>query len=59
MSDLMESRQILLIVTGTAKQKPLQRLLSGQITTQFPASMLQMHSNVLLLCDAAAMGDAR
>ena len=57
MSNLMESRQILLIVTGPAKQKPLQRLLGGQITTQFPASMLQMHPNVLLLCDAAALGD--
>jgi galactosamine-6-phosphate isomerase len=55
MADLMESRQILLLVTGAAKQEPLQRLLSGQITTQFPASMLQMHSNVMLLCDSAAI----
>jgi galactosamine-6-phosphate isomerase len=56
MADLMESRQILLLVTGAAKRGPLQRLLSGQITTQFPASMLQMHPNVLLVCDSAAIG---
>jgi galactosamine-6-phosphate isomerase len=56
MSNLMESRKILLIVTGPAKQEPLRRLLGGQITTQFPASMLQMHPNVLLLCDEAAIG---
>jgi galactosamine-6-phosphate isomerase len=59
MSDLMESRQILLIVTGTAKREPLERLLSGQITTRFPASMLQMHPNVLLLSDAAAIGETQ
>jgi galactosamine-6-phosphate isomerase len=55
MADLMESRQILLVVTGAAKREPLQKLLSGQITTQFPASMLQMHPNVRLLCDSAAV----
>jgi galactosamine-6-phosphate isomerase len=59
MADLMESRQVLLIVTGAAKREPLERLLCGQITTQFPASMLQMHPNVLLLCDAAAIGDQK
>jgi 6-phosphogluconolactonase/glucosamine-6-phosphate isomerase/deaminase len=58
MADLMESRQILLIVTGSAKRGAMKRLLCGQITTQFPASMLQMHPNVLLVCDAAAIDEA-
>jgi galactosamine-6-phosphate isomerase len=54
MADLILSRHILLLVTGPAKREPLQRLLSGRISTAFPASMLQMHSSVMLICDAAA-----
>lgn len=55
MADLLQSRHVLLLVTGAAKRLPLQRLLSGRITTQFPASLLQLHPSTLLLCDAAAM----
>jgi galactosamine-6-phosphate isomerase len=57
MADLIQSQQILLLVSGHAKRDPLQRLLSGRISTEFPASMLQMHPNVLLMCDAAAYAD--
>jgi galactosamine-6-phosphate isomerase len=52
MADLIQSRHILLLVTGPTKREPLQRLLSGRITTEFPASMLQLHPDVQLLCDA-------
>jgi galactosamine-6-phosphate isomerase len=54
MADLIQSRHILLLVTGPTKREPLQRLLSGRITTEFPASMLQLHNDVQLLCDEAA-----
>jgi galactosamine-6-phosphate isomerase len=54
MADLIQTRQVLLLVSGASKSEPLQRLLSGQISTEFPASMLQVHSNVQLLCDEAA-----
>jgi galactosamine-6-phosphate isomerase len=54
MADLIQSRRILLLVTGPKKREPLQKLLSGRITTEFPASMLQLHTDVHLLCDAAA-----
>jgi glucosamine-6-phosphate deaminase len=43
-----------LLVSGPTKRDPLARLLSGRITTEFPASMLQMHNDVQLLCDEAA-----
>jgi len=56
MADLLQSRHILIIVTGAAKRGPLQRLLRGQITTEFPASLLQLHGDVRLVCDAAAIG---
>jgi galactosamine-6-phosphate isomerase len=58
MADLIQSRHILLLVTGPTKQGPLQRLLSGRITTEFPASMLQIHNDVQLVCDAAAAANS-
>jgi galactosamine-6-phosphate isomerase len=54
MADLVQSQHVLLLVTGASKRAPLQRLLSGQISTQFPASVLQIHPHVQILCDAAA-----
>lgn len=56
MADLIQSRQILLLVTGPTKRDPLERLLTGRITTDFPATMLQLHNDVELLCDAVAIG---
>ena len=54
MADILQSRRILLLVTGAAKREPVRQLLSGEITTAFPASLLALHSDVLLLCDEAA-----
>jgi len=54
MADLLQARNVLLLVSGPQKAAPLRRLLSEQITTDFPASLLWLHANVLLLCDAGA-----
>jgi galactosamine-6-phosphate isomerase len=54
MADLIQSRHILLLVSGPTKRDPLHHLLSGRIKTDFPASMLHVHPNVVVLCDAAA-----
>jgi galactosamine-6-phosphate isomerase len=56
MADLIQSRRVLLLVTGPTKRDPLERLLTGRITTEFPASMLQLHNDVELLCDVEAFG---
>ena len=56
MADLLQARHILMIVTGAAKRGPLERLISGRITTEFPASLVQLHGDARLVCDAAAMG---
>jgi 6-phosphogluconolactonase/glucosamine-6-phosphate isomerase/deaminase len=58
MADLMQSRRVLLLASGNAKHGPLENLLSGRITTTFPASLLQLHPKVTLLCDAEATGTA-
>jgi glucosamine-6-phosphate deaminase len=54
MADLLQSRHIVLLVTGAGKREALRRLLCGTITTDFPASLLQLHQNVVLLCDEPA-----
>ena len=53
-ADLLQARRVLLLVSGTSKREPLKKLLSGEITTRFPGSLLQLHPDVTLLCDAAA-----
>lgn len=55
MADLLLARQVILLVSGPAKRGPLARLLEGSISTDFPASLLQLHGNLALLCDQAAM----
>ena len=54
LGDIMSSREILLLVSGTHKREPLQRLMQPAITTQFPASLLWLHLNCHLLCDRDA-----
>jgi galactosamine-6-phosphate isomerase len=54
MADLLQARDVLLVVTGAAKREPLRQLLAGRITTKFPASLLWLHPSVTLLCDEAA-----
>jgi galactosamine-6-phosphate isomerase len=54
MADILRSRQILLLVSGQSKAEQLRRLLDGGIITQFPASFLQLHANLTILCDADA-----
>jgi galactosamine-6-phosphate isomerase len=56
MADLLQAREILLLVSGESKRGPLTRLLAGQITTRFPASFLLLHAGVTLLADSAAAG---
>lgn len=54
MADLLQSREILLLVSGEAKRTALARLLRDEITPQFPASFLALHPRVTLFCDRAA-----
>jgi galactosamine-6-phosphate isomerase len=54
MADLLQSRAVLVLVSGATKRDPLQRLLSGRIATSFPASFLQLHPRVTVLVDSAA-----
>jgi len=55
MADLLQSGQILLVVSGRSKRAPLRQLLSGRISTHFPASFLWLHEKVDLFCDQAVL----
>ena len=59
MADILQSKQVLLLVNGPHKREPLQRLLSGEITTRFPASLLWLHPDATCVCDQAAAGVAK
>jgi putative deaminase/isomerase len=54
MADLMQARQVLLLVSGEGKRAALQRLLERRITTDFPASLLALHPEAQVMCDRAA-----
>lgn len=46
---IMEAKQILLLAFGEEKEESLKRLLHGDISTDFPASILRVHPDVTIL----------
>jgi len=46
MADILQSKKIFLIVNGMHKRDILNRFLSGNVTTQLPASFLWLHPDV-------------
>ncbi len=46
---ILESRRIVLLVAGSGKESALQRLRSGNIGEDFPASALWTHEDVTVL----------
>ena len=55
MASIMKARKILLLVTGASKREALKKLMSNEITTAVPATLLQVHPDVTVICDRAAM----
>jgi galactosamine-6-phosphate isomerase len=56
MAAILQSRRILLLVSGTHKRAMLNRLRERRISTRFPASLLWLHPHVTVICDRAATG---
>ncbi|WP_077328066.1 glucosamine-6-phosphate deaminase [Virgibacillus siamensis] len=52
---IMKSNKILLLVSGEKKAEAVQKLVQGEITEEFPASILQQHTNVVIIGDEAAL----
>jgi galactosamine-6-phosphate isomerase len=55
MADILQSRRILLLVSGEAKRAVFKRLLEPIISPDFPASFLWLHPAVTIYCDRAAL----
>lgn len=51
---IMRSKKILLIATGEKKAKAIKAMVSGEITPQIPCSILNEHSDVVVMLDRAA-----
>ncbi|GGK02960.1 glucosamine-6-phosphate deaminase 1 [Lentibacillus kapialis] len=52
---IMESRKIVLLVSGEKKADAVKELVNGEMTNEFPASILQKHENVILIADEEAL----
>jgi galactosamine-6-phosphate isomerase len=53
-ADILESHEIILLVSGASKADPLRRTVKTAIDPQFPASFLTKHPNARIFCDVAA-----
>ncbi|GIO33765.1 MULTISPECIES: glucosamine-6-phosphate deaminase [Paenibacillus] len=51
---ILKAKQIMLLVRGEDKAEIVKRALTGPITSQCPASLLQCHPNVVVLLDQGA-----
>ena len=59
MGDVLKSRKLLVLASGESKREVVKRLLGeDSVTPRFPASFLRLHSEVTLILDAAAAGEA-
>lgn len=54
-ASIMKSKEIILLVSGVAKSEALKQLMDGEITEEFPASILKKHQNVTIIADQEAL----
>ena len=55
---IMSAGKILLLASGEDKAEALYQALWGPITPQLPASVLQLHKEVTVIADEAALAKA-
>lgn len=53
-STILRSKKILLLANGKAKHPVVRELLTEDINTEIPATLLKVHRDVVLLCDKEA-----
>ena len=52
--DIMQARRIVLVAKGANKTDIVREMIEGPVTTEVPASILQLHPNCEFLLDGAA-----
>ena len=53
-ANIMNAKSILMLISGAGKADTVVNLLKGEITPDFPASILHKHPNVTVIIDEAA-----
>ena len=56
---IMQAKKILLVVNGGNKSEILEKVLFGPVTPEVPASILQLHPNVIVIADEDALSTVR
>ena len=51
---ILNAKKLLVIVSGNKKASALQKVIEGEVSYAYPASILQQHSNVQIVCDEDA-----
>lgn len=54
-ASIMESRKILLLVSGKEKAEALYQMMNSKVSEEFPASILQTHPDVTVVADELAL----
>lgn len=53
--NIMNARRILMVVSGEDKAEAVLKAFAGPVTKEVPASVLQLHPDVTLVADKAAL----
>ena len=53
--NIMQAKKIVVVVSGKDKAKILREVVAGPITPRVPASVLQLHPDVTIVADEAAL----
>lgn len=54
---IMKAKKILVVVSGADKADILKKAFQGPVTPEVPASILQLHNDVILVGDCDALRD--
>jgi len=54
MASIMHAKKIMLLASGESKASAIQKSVSGRISTDIPASLLQLHRDIILIVDKQA-----
>jgi glucosamine-6-phosphate deaminase len=54
-ASILDSREIILLASGSAKAEAIRQLVYGEPDEQFPASALKLHTNVTIFADEEAL----
>ena len=52
--NIMQAKSVLMVVSGANKADAVYGMVKGEVTPDLPASVLQLHPNVTIVCDKAA-----